>query len=141
MISIERVRFQQSLDALGQQGRQDFVDFLRDYHGEYLQLRVAGTGRMQQRGNIPDRNVALSRMADMLGMKGLIAKSRKVRIKHKDGTVRSGVFQEAEEFSDAARLKAGDRRPEDQGAGRSPGGGKRHDPCRRERQIQLTADR
>ena len=80
MISIERVRFQQSLDALGQQG-----------------------------GNIPDRNVAMSRMADMLGMKGLIAKSRKVRIKHKDGTVRSGVFQEAEEFSDAARLKAGDR--------------------------------
>ena len=108
MISIERVRFQQSLDALGQQGRQDFVDFLRDYHGEYLQLRVAGTGRMQQGGNIPDHNVAMSRMADMLGMKGLIAKSRKVRIKHKDGTVRSGVFQEAEEFSDAARLKAGD---------------------------------
>ena len=56
---------------------------------------------MQQGGNIPDRNVAMSRMADMLGMKGLIAKSRKVRIKHKDGTVRSGVFQEAEEFSDA----------------------------------------
>ena len=75
MISIERVRFQQSLDALGQQGRQDFVDFLRDYHGEYLQLRDAGTGRMQQGGNIPDRNDAMSRMADMLGMKGLIAKS------------------------------------------------------------------
>ena len=68
MISIERVRFQQSLDALGQQGRQDFVDFLRDYHREYLHLRVAGTGRMQQGGNIPDRNVAMSRMADMLGM-------------------------------------------------------------------------
>ncbi|MBR5359531.1 MAG: hypothetical protein IK123_01465, partial [Lachnospiraceae bacterium] len=58
--------------------------------------------------NIPNRNVGMSRVANLLGMGSLVAKATRMDIKDNDGYVREGVFQEAAQGSDINHLQQND---------------------------------
>lgn len=58
--------------------------------------------------NIPNRNVGMSRVADLLGMSSLVAKATRMDVKDNDGYVRKGVFQEAAKGSDINHLQQND---------------------------------
>ena len=66
------------------------------------------TGKFAVGSSVPNRNVAMSRVADALGLGHIIAKAKKISITDKDGHVRNGVFQETAEGSDIRHMKADD---------------------------------
>nr|MCR4763406.1 hypothetical protein [Lachnospiraceae bacterium] len=87
----------------------DFVDFIMEAGDTYGTINTnAVKGGIPEGEDIPKRNVAVSRMADMLGMGHLVARAERMELKDKDGNVITGVFQEKATGSDAHRLKADD---------------------------------
>ncbi|MCR5676121.1 MAG: hypothetical protein K6G16_10480 [Lachnospiraceae bacterium] len=87
----------------------DFVDFVMEAGDLYGILSTnANKGGIPEGEDIPKRNVAASRMADMLGMGHLVARAERMQLKDKDGNTITGVFQERATGSDSHRLKADD---------------------------------
>ncbi|MBR6237616.1 MAG: hypothetical protein IKQ83_01025 [Lachnospiraceae bacterium] len=89
--------------------RRAFLDAMDDVLGmadEYSGSHLYSNITLGQ--NIPNRNVGMSRVADMLGMGSLVAKATRMDIKDNDGYVREGVFQEAVKGSDINHLQQND---------------------------------
>ena len=84
-------------------------DFVMEAGGNYATLSTNLTkGKIKEGQDIPKRNVAVTRMADTLGIGHLVARAERMDLKDKEGNVIHGVFQEKATGSDASRLPADD---------------------------------
>ncbi len=84
----------------------DFVMMSGDLYGAIETNR--DKGRIEEGEDIPKRNVAVSRMADALGMGNLVARAERMEVKDKDGNVIHGVFMEKATGHDVSRLPEDD---------------------------------
>ena len=94
--------------SVDEAGRKAFLTLILDTRDRYEDIKTANTVSMDRGGDIPARNVAMSRVADLLGVGHVIARARKSRIIDKDGKERAGVFQESADGSDINHLKKDD---------------------------------
>ena len=95
--------------ASGRENRNAFLNMMQDFNQIFLESASNGHFAGIPAGeNIPNRNVGMSRMADLLGMEGLIAKAERVKITDQEGNQREGVFQETAKGSDFHHLKQDD---------------------------------
>ncbi len=92
-----------------QELRNAFYDFVMAGGSAYSAQWVNRTkGGIQPGQDIPKRNVAVSRVADLLGMGSLVARAERMTLTDNDGNTITGVFQEKAAGSDAHRLKEND---------------------------------
>ena len=102
---VQQILDQVSGDAAS---RRAFTSLVLDTRDRYDYIQTARTVDMDRGGDIPARNVAMTRIADLLGVGHVIAKARKTKIIDKDGKERTGVFQETADGSDINHLKKDD---------------------------------
>jgi len=89
--------------------RQAFIDFIEDASGlgreRYINKNIENIPFDE---NIPNRNVGVSRIAEILGVQDVVAKAERVTITDKDGVKRTGVFQETARGRDSRNLRYND---------------------------------
>ena len=92
-----------------QEMRRKFINLTQDIytHGVNYVNNVF-QGHIPVGGNVPNRNVGVSRIADFMGMGELVARAVRTTIRDKDGVERTGVFQEAAQGSDLHHVKKND---------------------------------
>ena len=88
--------------------REKLCDYLEALDGLLADYGMLYMGKLDIGGNIPNRNVAMSRVADSMGIGHIVAKAKRISLTDKDGHVRHGVFQETAEGSDIRHMKADD---------------------------------
>ena len=92
-----------------QELRNAFYDFVMAGGSAYSTQWVNRTkGGIQPGQDIPKRNVAVSRVANLLGMGSLVARAERMTLTDNAGNTITGVFQEKAAGSDAHRLKEND---------------------------------
>ena len=85
----------------------EYMDYCANaYNADNVQFKE-DAANIQTHDNIADRNVAMTRVADLLGMPNLIARASKAEIVSENGS-RQGVFMEFAEGSDIRRCTAED---------------------------------
>ncbi len=101
----------ETLNAIisSRENRKAFLDMLADAREQSRESQMnKNRVGIPEGENIPNRNVGMSRVADLLGIGDVIARAERIKITDKEGNVREGVFQETAKGSDPHHLKKND---------------------------------